>query len=175
MTVRLLAAAILSIIAFILYAVTVPNAATPTPSESPAKTTTNSEHAVVTQVLDGDTVVINNGTKVRYIGIDAPELQKGEKAGECFASESTTRNAKLVLGKQVRLKPDVSDTDQYGRLLRYVYVGDEDTSVNEVLVREGLAVARSYPPDIAEQSSLRTAEHDAQHNKRGLWAPEACK
>ena len=70
--------------------------------------------ARVTQVIDGDTIRVEGGYKVRYIGIDTPEM------GEAFGMEAWQANRKLVEGKKVRLERDVSETDKYGRLLRYV-------------------------------------------------------
>ena len=97
------------------------------------------ETALVTRVIDGDTIEIEGGQRVRYIGIDTPEK------GEYFFEEATAKNAGLVLGKEVRLEKDVSETDKYGRLLRYVYVGD--LFVNAELVRLGYAREAYYPPD----------------------------
>ena len=121
----------------------------------------------VTKIVDGDTIQLENGMKLRYIGIDTPESVDPRKTVECFAKEANKRNTELVLGKIVRLEKDISETDRYGRLLRYVYV--EDTMINEQLVREGYAVSSSYPPDIKHQVQLKAAELGARENKRGLW------
>jgi len=72
-----------------------------------------------------------------------------------------------VEGKTIRLEKDVSETDKYGRLLRYVYV--EDMLVNTELVRQGLAWAKAYPPDIKYQDVLEEAEAEARRDKIGLW------
>ncbi len=123
-----------------------------------------SDSLLVTKVIDGDTIVLSSGKTVRYIGIDAPETSRGE---ECFANGSTAKNMELVLGKDVRLEKDVSETDRYGRLLRYVYVGD--VFVNEYLVMEGFATVSTYPPDVAYSELFKKAEKDARENNRGLW------
>lgn len=127
----------------------------------------------VTRVIDGDTIEIEGSQKVRYIGIDTPETVHPEKAVECFGREATTENKKLVEGKEVRMEKDVSETDKYGRLLRYVYV--DDLFANDYLVRQGFAYASTYPPDVKYQEKLRQAEQEAKENKRGLWHPEACQ
>src|SRR5690606_18046200 len=77
------------------------------------------EAAVVASVTDGDTVVLADGRRLRYIGIDTPET-----TGECYASEASARNAELVLGKTVYFEKDVSEFDPFERLLRYVYLAD---------------------------------------------------
>ena len=119
----------------------------------------------VIQVVDGDTVVIEGGQRVRYIGIDTPEL--GPPA-EPFAIEARQANRVLVEGKEVRLEKDASETDRYGRLLRYVYV--DGTFVNAELVRQGLAHARDYPPDTRRQDTLNEMEDEARQAGRGIWA-----
>lgn len=132
-----------------------------------------SEIYLVTRVVDGDTIEIEGGQKVRYIGIDTPESVHPSKPVECFAIEASNKNKKLVLGKRVRLEKDVSETDKYGRLLRYVWVGD--VFVNDFLVRQGYAYSYSYPPDVKYQDQFKQAEGEARGTGRGLWAVDACK
>lgn len=126
------------------------------------------ELAVVKKVVDGDTIELENGQHVRYIGIDTPESKKPNTPIQCFAIEASKRNVELVEGKQVRLVKDVSHTDRYDRLLRYVYV--DGVFINKQLVEEGYAFARSYPPDIAFQKDLQAAEGHAREQHKGLWA-----
>ncbi len=130
------------------------------------------EYALVEKVIDGDTIVLDDSRVLRYIGIDTPELRDRMGRVECFALQAKKANEKLVAGKQVRLEKDVSETDKYGRILRYVYV--DDIFVNEYLVKEGYARAVSFPPDIKYQDILREAERYARENNKGLWNPEAC-
>lgn len=114
-------------------------------------TSTQGETAVVLSVIDGDTIEVSmNGAtyRVRYIGMDTPEV------GQACGSEATQANAALVAGRTVRMVKDVSETDRYGRLLRYVYVGD--TFVNGALVSGGWAVAKDYPPDTAMSATLHS-------------------
>jgi len=124
----------------------------------------------VTRVIDGDTIEVNiSGTlyKVRYIGIDTPELDDKRAEYCALAQEATRCNRQLVEGKTIRLEKDVSETDKYGRLLRYVYV--ENILVNAELVREGLAWAKSYPPDIKHQDYLMELEQQARQAGKGIW------
>ena len=126
--------------------------------------------ATVTRVIDGDTIEVNlEGTtyKVRYIGIDTPETVHPSQPVECFGEEASDKNSELVAGKIVRLAKDVSETDKYGRLLRYVWVGD--IFVNDYLVRQGYAYASTYPPDVKYADQFAQAQTEAIENNRGLW------
>lgn len=129
------------------------------------------ESARVTAIVDGDTVrAIIDGKRVtiRYIGIDAPERAARGKAAECFSAQATQANRALVLNKTVRLEQDTSDTDAAGRLLRYVFLAD-GRMVNEEMVQYGFARAVEYPPDIAYQDVLNTAQEEAIAANAGLW------
>lgn len=152
--------------------ITPPFSPTPTPTTAftPTPTLKIKELLKVTKVIDGDTIVLENGAVIRYIGIDTPEIKKNRS--ECFGHEAKETNKKLVLEKVVRLEKDVSETDKYNRLLRYVWVGD--IFVNEYLVRQGYAHAVTYPPDVKYQELFRQAEKEARENNRGLWNPQAC-
>jgi micrococcal nuclease len=125
------------------------------------------DYIKVTRVIDGDTVLLENGERLRYIGINAPELGKTE-ATECFALEATTENQRLVEGQNIRIEKDVSERDKYGRLLGYVYLKD-GTFVNMHLVENGFAHAAAYPPDIAKSTLFTELEKEARIGKRGLW------
>lgn len=117
--------------------------------------------AKVTQVIDGDTIVIEGGYHVRYIGIDAPEKD------EPYYLEAKQANEELVEGKKVRLEKDISNKDKYGRLLRYVYV--DGTFVNAEMVRQGYACAKAYLPDVKYQVYLEAMEKEARQAKKGSW------
>ena len=110
-------------------------------------------------MIDGDTVVVEGGYHVRLLEIDADE-----KGYPCYES-AKTRLEKLVLGKMVKLKKDQTDVDQYGRCLRYIFIGD--TNVDMQLVKEGLAIARFYAPDLKYKDQITTAEKQAEQNKTG--------
>lgn len=125
----------------------------------------------VVRVVDGDTIDVRlsgREVRVRYIGVDAPESVDPRRAVERFGREAAERNRQLVEGKTVRLEKDVSETDRFGRLLRYVWV--DDRMVNAVLVEEGYARAVTYPPDVKYQDLLRRLEREARAAKRGLWS-----
>jgi micrococcal nuclease len=132
------------------------------------------ENGTVVDVVDGDTIKVDiNGAiyTVRYIGIDTPETVHPTVPIEWMGPESSAANKDLVAGKEVVLERDVSETDQYGRLLRYVWIdgGDAWLLVNLELVRLGFANASTWPPDVAYQELFRDAEADARDAGVGLW------
>jgi endonuclease YncB( thermonuclease family) len=96
-----------------------------------------------------------------------PETHAPRTKLECYGKEATQKNKELVEGQQVTLIRDVSETDQFGRLLRYVYKGD--MFINDYLVKEGFAKASRYPPDVAFAELFRDSERDARSNAKGLW------
>jgi micrococcal nuclease len=128
----------------------------------------------VVDVVDGDTIKVDvNGTlyTVRYIGIDTPETVDPGSPVEWMGPEASAANSELVAGKEVVLEKDVSETDRYDRLLRYVWL-DQPSGwllVNLELVRRGYANASSYPPDVAYQELFRAAEREAAGAGVGLW------
>ncbi|MBP7875931.1 thermonuclease family protein [Candidatus Woesebacteria bacterium] len=127
--------------------------------------TKEEELFLVTRIVDGDTIELEDGEKVRYIGIDTPEKS------DCYSQEATSKNEELVLNKKVKLVKDVSNTDRYDRLLRYVYI--DDIFINQVLVAGGYAHASSYPPDAVHQDEFKEAERKARVEQNGLWG-EIC-
>lgn len=125
----------------------------------------------VIRVVDGDTIVVEGNKTVRYVGIDTPETVDPRRRVGCFGKEASNENHMLVTGKMVRLEKDVSETDKYGRLLRYVYVptSSGELFVNDYLVRQGFAKSYTYPPDVKYQQRFIEAQKEAQENNRGLW------
>ncbi|MBI4433726.1 thermonuclease family protein [Candidatus Uhrbacteria bacterium] len=124
---------------------------------------------LVVRAIDGDTMELEGGTMVRYLGIDTPETVDPRKLVECFGPEASRANHALVDGKRVRLVADVEDRDKYGRLLRYVYLTD-GTFVNLQLARDGFAAAYTYPPNVAHAEEFHAAARAAREQRRGLWA-----
>jgi len=122
--------------------------------------------ATIARVIDGDTVELEDGSRLRYIGIDAPEVSSTGRE-ECLAEAATAANVSLVEGKEVAVKTDVSDKDRYGRSLRYVYAGE--LFVNATLVEQGLARAYPYPPDTKFQREFARAETRARAGRLGMW------
>jgi micrococcal nuclease len=126
--------------------------------------------AQVLEVVDGDTIKVSIDGQVyslRYIGMDSPETKDPNQPVQPFGEEATQKNQELVGGKTVRLEKDVSETDRYGRLLRYVWVGD--LMINAEMVRQGYAQVATYPPDVKYQELFLKLQQEARDAGRGLW------
>ena len=122
------------------------------------------ERATVTRVIDGDTVVLDGGDKVRYLLVDANELE----GGACYGREALEENRRLVEGQTVDLGYDVECSDRYGRLLAYVSVAGRD--VGRLLVERGYACVLYIPPDGAgRRAELEAAEAAARDAHAGMW------
>lgn len=122
--------------------------------------------AVVARVIDGDTVELVGGERVRYLLVDTPE---STSSVECFGAEATAFNRALVEGREVRLTYDVECTDRFGRLLAYVEV--QGRSVNQELIEEGYACVLQIPPNGVDLAPLyRDLETRAVEEGRGLWS-----
>lgn len=149
------------------------NPSSTTPSPPPPQNeqtlgTTTEVLTLVTEVIDGDTIEIESGEKVRLIGIDTPETVDPRRPVGCFGPEASDKAKELMEGRLVKLEKDVSEKDKFNRLLRYIYV--DQLFINEYLVREGFAHASSFPPDIRYQNLLNQAEGEAKINQKGLWS-----
>lgn len=150
-----------------------PAPAAPSPTPSPIITPTPTPSLVeaqVARVIDGDTIeVLIDGTsyRVRYIGIDTPEMNDSRADVRALAEEATLANEMLVGRQVVLLEKDVSETDRYGRLLRYVYV--DGVFVNAELVASGYAQVATYPPDVKYQGLFLELQRQAQEDGLGLW------
>ena len=124
----------------------------------------------VVRVVDGDTIYVqlaDRVEKIRYIGVNAPEIHHPLKGQEPGGREAAAVNRRLVGGRHVRLELDVRTRDRYGRLLAYVWVGD--TMINAELVREGYAQVMTVPPNVKYQELFVTLQREARHAGRGLW------
>jgi len=120
------------------------------------------ESAVVERVVDGDTItLLANGDKVRLLGINTPER------GQYLYAEAKERLEELILGSPVLMEADVTDTDKYGRLLRYIYSGGENINIR--MVREGLAFVYIIEPDNMHAEELYAAECYAREQGLGIW------
>lgn len=158
-----------------------PTGAEPTevpPGASPIGPT---ERATVLRVVDGDTIVVDRGRgeeRVRYIGVDTPEtVDPGSPVG-WMGPEASAANERLVEGRQVVLERDVSETDRYGRLLRYVWLEDPSHPtgwlfVNLELVALGFAQVVTYPPDVRYVDLYLAAQRIASEAGLGLWGDRA--
>lgn len=138
------------------------------PADHPARP----RRAVVERAVDGDTVVLVGGERVRYVGMDTPELHHPRKPVQPYAREAWMFNRDLVDGRRVRLEFDVEPKDRYGRTLAYVFLED-GTFVNAELVRQGYARILTIPPNVKYQDQFLALQREAQAARRGLWALEA--
>lgn len=120
------------------------------------------QDTLVVRVIDGDTVDMAGGERVRLIGIDAPER------GDAYYEVAATRLRELLQGKVVELRSDTADRDEYGRLLRYVYL--DGVLINELMVREGYATQFPYGEDRMFQNEIAAAEDAAKAEGLGIWA-----
>jgi micrococcal nuclease len=125
--------------------------------------------AVVERVVDGDTVVLRGGERVRYIGMDTPESVKPGTPVQCYAKAASHENERLVEGQRVRLRYDAEREDRYGRTLAYVYRARDGLFVNAELVRRGYARQLTIPPNVAHESLFRRLAAQARAHGRGLW------
>ena len=126
--------------------------------------------AVVERVIDGDTVELDSGERVRYLLVDTPESTNG--ADDCFGAESAEQNRQLVEGKTIGLTYDEECSDDFGRLLAYVTVEDRD--INLLLIERGLACVLYIPPNGADRiEEYEAAEEAAMASMVGLWG--ACE
>lgn len=127
--------------------------------------------AQVVRVVDGDTIAVEidgNEYTVRYIGIDTPETVHPTRGVEPYGPEASELNKQLVKGETVRLEKDVSETDRFGRLLRYVYV--DGVMVNATLVAEGLAQVSTFPPDVKHTDMFLKLQEQARNQGVGMWS-----
>lgn len=126
--------------------------------------------ARVERVVDGDTMIVSiDGREetLRLIGINTPETWKSPQGAQPWGDEASAFSRERLSGRTVQLEYDVEQRDQYQRLLAYMWLDGQ--LFNEILVREGWAEARSYPPNIAHQEQLDQAERSARAENRGLW------
>ena len=116
----------------------------------------------VKEVIDGDTIVLQSGEHVRYIGIDTPEKDQP------FYQQAKELNQKLIGTKEIRIEFDVQKKDKYGRLLAYVYIGE--AFVNAELVRNGLANLYTVPPNVKHSDYFLKLQTEAKEKKLGIWS-----
>jgi micrococcal nuclease len=131
------------------------------------------EGAVV-RIVDGDTIHVQLADrleKVRYIGVNTPEVHHPLKGEEPGGRAAAAVNRDLVSGRHVRLELDVQSRDRYGRLLAYVWV--DGTMVNAELVRRGFAQVMTVPPNVRHQSLFLKLQREAREAGRGLWSEAA--
>jgi micrococcal nuclease len=122
--------------------------------------------AEVARIIDGDTIELLGGERVRYLMVDTPEIGGAEPA--CYGVNAVTFNTDLVLGRRVELRDDVECRDRFGRRLAYVSVDGRE--VNALMVERGYACARHIPPNGADRvAEFEALEDSARNARRGLW------
>jgi micrococcal nuclease len=137
------------------------------PSETtPRLLPPGAEPVTVKRAVDGDTVELSDGRRVRYLGIDTPEHN------EPFFEEAKQFNARLVEGKPAWLEFDIEKTDRYDRLLAFVWVkdGDDARLVNAEILRAGLARVYTPGPNAKHKDALLACQREARESQRGSWA-----
>jgi len=141
------------------------------PAES-AEVPVSAVEVTLLHIIDGDTIRVRmpdgSEERVRYIGIDAPEVADPGSPGEYLGEEAAAHNADLLACGPLRLQTDIDERDDFGRLLAYVWAGD--VFVNERLVLDGYARAHDYPPNLARQDRLWEAHAKARQAGIGIWA-----
>jgi len=165
----------------------VPPTNPPTPRVAPPTNELNIASAIVTEVIDGDTVRVrlSDGTieKIRIIGMDTPESKDPRKPVECFAHEATEHLRALLqsVGDSASLTRDVisGNRDTYQRLLRHIYIepsGKAAIDIAERMIRDGYAYAYTkYPFEQGKMERYVQTQKEARENGRGLWAPGVCE
>lgn len=136
----------------------------------PELRTSQAERDRVVRIVDGDTVELASGEKVRLIGVNTPEIHGQTQP---YGKEASEFTRKELLGKDVVLFPDVSDRDRYGRLLRYVFVSGTDDMFNGKLLTEGYAQVMTIAPNVEFAEDFRRLEREARSRNAGLWGLEA--
>lgn len=124
---------------------------------------------VVEKVIDGDTIRVKNGGKVRLLGINAPELAHRERHGQPLGVEAHQRLSELLSGKRIYLQFEQRRRDRFGRLLAHV-TREDGTQINETLLREGFARALFLQPNMQNLQRYYGIEAEAQRENRGLWS-----
>ncbi|QSA95478.1 thermonuclease family protein [Methylococcus sp. EFPC2] len=136
--------------------------------EPPARTAAGT-YVRVQKVYDGDTVLLENGDKVRLLGINTPEVAGGRKQEEAGGEAAKAWLKRELEGRRVRLEQDTEFQDHYGRKLAHVFTADGE-HVNRLLVEQGYATTDIYPPNLKYVDDMLSAEARAERDKKGLWA-----
>lgn len=136
----------------------------------------------VARVIDGDTLKLSNGEKIRLIGIDTPEKYYGKKllrdarrdgkdirTIQGMGSKASKFVKEIIGNKRVRLEFDAEKRDRYGRVLAYVYL-DDGTFLNAKIVEEGYAQVFTVPPNVKYADRFLELQREARKNKKGLWS-----
>jgi micrococcal nuclease len=136
------------------------------------------ESAVVRRVVDGDTVELEDGRKVRLLNMDTPETVKENTPVMCYGYEASQFTKKILTGKNIQMVSDKEKTDKFGRHLRLIFLSGQDiskveNSINYELALNGYARVREYKPNVQFEPIMREAESKAKRNRVGVWG--ACQ
>lgn len=137
-------------------------------------TLTDGQTIRIDRIIDGDTVEFGNNQRIRYLYMDTPETVKANTPVMCFGKEASNKNHELVENKEVTIKLDKEQHDQYGRTLAVIFLDKQKTnniedSLNYYMVLNGFARAVSYAPNITYKNEFLKAQQIAEKNKAGLW------
>lgn len=124
------------------------------------------EVAMITRIVDGDTYVTDSGDKIRLIGVNTPEISG---KAQYYGREATEFSKKLLDNQTVYMFRDVSNTDKYGRLLRYLFIQNDPVMFNETLLKEGYANTMTIPPNVMFADKFVKLERESRLNNKGLW------
>lgn len=129
------------------------------------------DDVAVVRIVDGDTLIVTGGIRVRLIGVDTPESVDPDRPVECFGQEASAALGRLVPpGTAVRLDYDVDRTDRFGRTLAYLYRQSDGLFVNAALVEGGYAQPATFPPNVAHANEFASLARQAREGGAGLWA-----
>jgi micrococcal nuclease len=122
--------------------------------------------AKVMRIIDGDTIELEGGERIRYLMVNTPETTGGKN--ECYGSNATTFNSDTVLNKEVELRYDVQKQDQFGRTLAYVTV--DGMEINRLIVERGYGCVLHIPPNGDDRlAEFNMLEQTARLSMRGVW------
>lgn len=132
------------------------------------------EKVVVSIVIDGDTVKLEDGRTIRYLNVDTPETKKASTPVMCFGPEASEFNRRMVENKTIWIKGDKQDQDRYGRYLRFIFLSEEaagniDNSLNALIVKEGYGRTSIYKPNNTFEKKFYDYQKQAQEKKSGIW------
>jgi len=136
------------------------------------------QEKTVVEVIDGDTIDVfleGQVQRVRLIGVNTPETVDRRRGVQCYGPEASKFLKELLTGKIVNLEEDPTQNskDNYGRLLRYVYLNEEN--INQKLIKEGYGFEYTYKKPYKYQSEFRESQRQARDNYKGLWSPDNCE
>ena len=126
----------------------------------------------VEKVFDGDTVLLQDGRKIRFLGINSPEVAHGNQPAESGGEQAKLWLQQRLEHKFISLEGDSEAQDKYGRTLAHVFTQDQQ-HINLQLVKNGLATVSIFPPNLKYTEVLLAAQHSAEQAKLGIWGDAA--